>query len=510
MSRQQPPPVAVLSAAWRTLRRMRTAIILLLILAAGAAVGAFFPQRPVSPLTANAWVEDHRSWARIAEFFGLLDVYGSWWFMAISVLLLVSLVGCLLPRYRAFFRAVRARPRAAAALEVQPHYRTGEMALAPEAALHGAERLLRDRRFRLAREDGTVAAEKGHWREGGSLVFHTALLALLIGMAAGKLFGHSGQVAVIEGETFRDTRIEYDSLSAGRFFPGHKGFGVTLEAFDVDWYPNGVPSTFVARTSILDQEGTFVRPYDVYVNSPLTYDGVRLYLLSWGWAPEIRVRQNGAVLYDGPTVFLSDDGSWRGVVKTPGAEPLEMGLEMFFVPDAVLGDDGTPVNGGPRPENPLVVYQQYLGDLRLEEPQSVYALDPRELAPGAVGALRLGRTEGLGDGIEVSFTGLKQYAVFHVASNPGAPVLLVAAILLLVGLIPALYSSRRRVWVRATLHGDAARVEIAGNAAQRKAAFEEEFTELVRDLDRDLHARMSADSAPDGRRIGAQIGGPDG
>jgi cytochrome c biogenesis protein ResB len=95
-------------------------------------------------------------------------------------------------------------------------------------------------------------------------------------------------------------------------------------------------------------------------------------------------------------------------------------------------------------------------------------------------------------GISIEFAGLRQYSVFQVASNPGAPVLLAAAVLILVGLIPALYSSRRRVWVCAAPAGDVARLEIAGQALQRKAAFEEEFGALLRELDRDLHARIGA------------------
>ncbi len=106
----------------------------------------------------------------------------------------------------------------------------------------------------------------------------------------------------------------------------------------------------------------------------------------------------------------------------------------------------------------------------------------------------MGGTSTLPDGITVSFTGLKQYSVFELASNPGAPILLVAAVLILVGLIPALYSSRRRIWVRAAPHNGVAHLEIAGQAMQRKAAFEEEFKTFVRDLDKDLH-RIGA---PDG------------
>lgn len=492
MTRAASTAAGVARAAWRRLRTMRTAIILLLLLGAGAAVGSLFPQRPISEASVDRWVARNRGWAGTAERLGLFDVYGSWWFMGIYALLLVSLVGCLVPRYRAWVRALRRRPFTAAALPSQQHYRSGTVALSPEVALASAESVLRTRRFRLARANGTVAGEKGHFREGGSLIFHTAFLVLLVGMSIGKAFGFSGQVAVVEGERFADTHIEYDFISEGRFFgERHTGLELALDDFDVSWHPNGVPKGFVSSVRLFDGD-RLVRREDIHVNSPLTVGSVRFYELSWGWAPRIRVTQNGTVLYDAPTVFLSRSGLKTGVAKAPGAKPFQTGLEMFFYADPDIDERGNPFDRGPEPRSPLVVFEQYVGDLGLDKPQSVYELDPRGLVPAEAGALRLGETAKLARGIEVSFPELRQYAVFQIASNPGAPVLLAAAVMILVGLLPALYSSRRRIWIRAAPEDGVARLEIAGHALQRRAAFEEEFKALVRDLDRDLHARAGA------------------
>lgn len=469
---------------------MRTAIVLLLLLGAGAAVGSLFPQRPIDPSIVEAWIERNGGWAWLAEKLGLFDVFGSWWFMAIYGLLLVSLVGCLVPRYRAWVRAMRQRPRARTSLDSAPHYTAGRVALPPEAVLDGAARALRSRRWRLVREDSTIAGEKGHLREGGSLVFHTAFLVLLVGMSAGKLLGHSGQVAVIEGERFTDTHIDYDYITEGRFFgERHSGLTLALDAFDVTWHPNGVPRDFVSRVRLLDGDRV-VRTQDIHVNSPLTYGGTRFYQLSWGWAPEVRVEQRGRVLYDAPTVFLPRGTLWRGVVKVPGARP-QVGLDMLFFTDPAVGPDGTPNNVSPEPRQPLIVFQSYSGDLGLTVPQSVFDLDTTLLVAEEAGAIGLGESIDLPNGVRVTFSRLRQYSVFQVATNPGAPILLAAAVMILVGLVPALYSSRRRVWVRAAPSEGAARIEIAGHAMQRAAAFEEEFRSLVRTIDESLTTRGS-------------------
>jgi hypothetical protein len=48
------------------------------------------------------------------------------------------------------------------------------------------------------------------------------------------------------------------------------------------------------------------------------------------------------------------------------------------------------------------------------------------------------------------------------------------------------------VWLRAVPAGGTLRIEVAGQALQRKAAFEEEFTALVRELGRGLEVEQPA------------------
>ena len=152
-----------------------------------------------------------------------------------------------------------------------------------------------------------------------------------------------------------------------------------------------------------------------------------------------------------------------------------------------------PFNRSPLDRRPVMFFQSFRGDLGLVRPQSVYVLDKTAMIPGDVGGMPLGGSANLGDGIKIAFPELKQYSVFAVSSDPGLPLMLGAAILILVGLLPALYSSRRRVWVRANADASGSRVEVAGQAFQRKGAFEEEFKTIVRNLDLDLTRSATRD-----------------
>ena len=468
---------------------MRTAIMLLFALAAAASIGSFIPQRPINELAVIRWKAMRPGLGAFFERIGFFDVYGAGWFTAIYTLLLVSLVGCLVPRYRAFWRVWRATPKPGAR---GAHTFEGVAACGEDEAIDIAERSLRRRRYRTARIEGGVAAERGHWREGGSLMFHTAFLVLLVGVAVGKGWGFNGQVAIVEGDRFTETHVAYDSINEGsRFGERHRGFTLAVEDFNATFADNGVPKEFVSRVKLFEGD-QLVRDTDIRVNNPLVYRGVSIFQLAWGWAPRIVIEAgDGTVLHDAPVVFLPDGGGWRGVVKVPQTKPEQIGLEMYFFNDLKVDERGRPRNVSPLPNRPFVFFQEYRGDLNLSAPQSVYEIDKRKMKPGDIGAVALNASETLPGGYTISFPGLRQYTVFQIAADPGQAVVLAAAALILVGLFPSLYSSRRRVWVRVRSSAAAggepeSRVELSGLALQRKASFEEEFGAIVRDLGRQL------------------------
>jgi cytochrome c biogenesis protein len=95
---------------------MATALWLLLALAIATVIATFIPQEPVIPPTVAEWragtMGPGEGVAAAFDALGLFDVFGAPWFMALTVLLLVSLTGCLVPRVRGFAKVVRRPPSA--------------------------------------------------------------------------------------------------------------------------------------------------------------------------------------------------------------------------------------------------------------------------------------------------------------------------------------------------------------------------------------------------------------
>jgi len=491
---------------WRTLRSMRTALILLLMIALASVAGSLLPQWPNTPERVLQYRADHEIWGTFFDRAGLFDVFGSWWFVLLVTLLFVSLISCLVPRTRALWRALRTPPMQAREIDSFPRYAEVTVETSPEAAIESARRTLRRRRFRVARDPDhpALAAEKGVAREVGSLAFHWAFILLLAGVMYGKGTGFSGLVAVVEGQSWVDAEANYDgTLRTGRFFgDDFTGVGLHLREFGSEFLRTGQPMDFVSRVDLLRPDGSELRQQDIRVNHPAKVEGIWIYQSGFGWAPVIEVTDGGEVAASGPVVMDRDPAPegvdefampWRGVVKLPGAgvDAVDRAVELELWPDSRALTALLQPGAEPQPmlvmNEPIIRFTLWEGPLVDLATNRLDTTSMREVSSGVVGAGRsadLADGGALADGDEgsgstISFQELRQYSVFQVSRDAGVPLVLAAAILILVGLLPALYSSRRKVWVRVDPDGVGARLRVGGLAMQRKPQFEEEFARLV-------------------------------
>jgi cytochrome c biogenesis protein len=512
--------------AWRQLTSMRTALVLLFLFAIAAIPGSVLPQRRVSPEQVVTYLRENPGAGPWLDRFQLFDVYSSVWFSAIYLLLFVSLVGCLVPRLRAHAVAlVRSPPPAPARLERLPAHSSGPAHDGDLAAT--AERLralLRKRRFRtVVRGSGdefSVSAEKGHLKETGNLLFHFALLALLVGMAAGSLFGWHGNRLLVAGpeQGFCNNRQQYDEFSPGarvtdRSLPR---FCVSLVDFHASYLDSGQATSFRARMAYEVDGRSGERAMGV--NNPLRLGEATVYLLASGYAPIVRYTDRTGRIQNAVVPFLSTDDylTSTGVAAFPDANigvvdrsygptgKAQVAFEGTYlptVPDNVhVGRSAHPAERDPR-----LMLRPYFGDLGLDagEPQSVYDINQRQVANGlltAVGdpiALKPGERATLGDGSTVEFLGTRPWVAVSVRHDPGEELVLGGAVLLVVGLLGSLTGRRRRIFFRVTPAG----FEAGGLPRTEYPGFTAEFESIVRE------AREGA--GQDGERIRPATGDHD-
>ena len=157
------------------------------------------------------------------------------WFSAIYILLMISLVGCIIPRLFVYARALRARPpRAPRHLSRLPgehvvHLRRGPRTSSSTGPRPGpASAGSGSTGWRAATR---VAAERGHLREAGNLLFHLAVIVVLVGVAIGSLFGYKGGVIMFVGKDygFSNNLTQYDDFAPGSLFDPARDGAVLLQ-----------------------------------------------------------------------------------------------------------------------------------------------------------------------------------------------------------------------------------------------------------------------------------------
>ncbi len=493
---------------WRQLTSMRTALLLLLLVALAAIPGSVFPQRSIDVSAVQTFLEDHPAAGPILDTLGFFDVYTSAWFSAIYLLLVISLVGCILPRTATYRRTLTAPPPA---VPRRPE-RLGtslvlETAASPDEVEEAARALLRRRRYRLRRrdEDGVgrdgvdagrggagasrdvteVAGETGYLREAGNLLFHYGVVAVILSLAAGYLVGWKGDRIVPIGESFANNRAAYHTFSGGPLVDPTRmqPFVVTLDSMiarfedQVGTGQLGAPREFRVEATVRDTPTSAPRHETLGVNSPLHFSGAEVYLLGNGYAPVVTVRDAaGQVLYRQATPFLPDDGNYRstGAIKVPAASPKQLGFSGVFLPTVVDksagggGAEGTSgdltdlASGFPGLNDPMLVLSVYEGTLFPQpEAQSVYRLDTRGMTPVPAPddapltlQLRPGQTVTLPDGRgSVELSGIDRWAGISTRYDPVKGVALGSSIVMLLGLLASLVIPRRRVFLRARRTG---------------------------------------------------------
>ncbi len=458
---------------WRSLTSMRTALILLLILILAAIPGSVFPQRVADEFAVNEFLEANPTLGPILDRLGMFDVFGSTWFAAIYLLLFVSLVGCVVPRSRQLWRQWREGPPQPPSRVSQ---RTGALWIpADETTVDSAADHLRAAGWRVNAGDDWVSAEKGFLREVGNLGFHLSIVALLIAVGLGSVFGWRGNVVVREGQGFANTLTQFDQWGGGRAVAPSDlpPFAFTLESFTVDFErgeaQRGAPRDFEAVVALQPEPGAAPTTEVLRVNMPLRIDGADVYLIGHGYAPQITVTgPNGSVLFDDTVVFLPQDANFTstGVVKLPDARP-QLAFTGIFAPTATI-DAAGPRSLFPAPDAPGLFLSAFTGDLGLDGgvPQSVYRLDTAELEQIGLEGLSPGQSWQLPDGTTVAFTGVERYVSLQISHDPGRVWALITAALVMAGLMLSLFVPRRRIWLRCT--GD--RAALAGLARTEGAA----------------------------------------
>ena len=533
-----PKVVTWLRRAWHWLTSMSTALILLFLLALAAIPGALLPQRQVSASLVDDYLKANPTMGPIYDKLQFFDVFSSTWFVAIVTLLMVSLVGCIIPRSLDHWRAYRAAPtRAPKYLSRMPLHASGVV----EGDIGGVDKHVHSvlRKWHTATYEPaadragahSISAERGYTRELMNLLFHIGLVGMIVTFAAGRMVFYEGQVIVVTNseapsavpversrEFCNTSPANFDVFRAGSLFDGTglTPFCFESQNFVADYLPNGQASGFtsdITYTDDVSKPKSEWEPFTLEVNKPLRVRGNRVYLQGHGFAPQVTITwpngetrtqmvqfrptdvqtflSSGVMRFDPPAGMYPDLAERRAH---------QIAIEGVFAPTASwTGPNGDMLQSAfPAMDAPALAAEVYVGDAGLDtgRPQNIFVLDQSLIADGRLEKTqRLNLEPGqetevdLGDAgtVKVRFDGAAEYANYQISRDPLQGWALAATAVMLAALAASLTIKRRRVWVRlrpvegAGHDGGAGlvEVEIAGLARTDRAGWGSEFNEVV-------------------------------
>jgi cytochrome c biogenesis protein len=310
MSSARPAPVA--KELLDLFASMRFSITLLCVICIAAVTGTVVKQHEPMGNYVNQFGP---FWAELFGKIDLYTVYGAWWFLLILAFLVLSTSLCIarnapkiLADLRSFKEGVREQ-----SLSAHHHKAIAELHSNPDMALAeiGATLTRLGWRARVQQRDhGTmVAARQGAANKLGYLAAHSAIVLVCLGglfdgdlmlrvlmWAQDKtLYNGAGQVGDVRPEhrlpsnnpSFRGNLFVPEGTRSGTAVLSlptgvvlqDLPFEVELKKFSVDFYPTGMPKSFVSDILIrdLDTPGAAPLPATVKVNEPVLHRGVAIY-----------------------------------------------------------------------------------------------------------------------------------------------------------------------------------------------------------------------------------------
>lgn len=500
---------------WRQLTSMRTALMLLLLLAVAAVPGSIWPQRSVDPVRVTQYIRANPDLSVWLERLRLFDVYSSPWFAAIYLLLMVSLMGCIVPRLRQHWSTLRCPPPAAPRrLDRLPAHRRTVLGTDADVddVVAAARTVLHRNRARLrAGEPGArdVAAERGYLKETGNLVFHVSMLGVIVSVALGHVWGWRAELILPEGQDFTSNVSTYDTMRPGPWvdLDDIPPFTLRIEDLSVEFESQargaqfGAPRLFEAQVSTSPAPGEPEQVQRLAVNDPLRVEGASVFLLGNGYAPVVTVRNGqGTVVYSEAVPFLPQDNNYTstGAIKVAGADP-EMGFYGAFLPTARFDAERGPTSDFPGLVDPALAIGIYEGDLFPDGiPQSVYVLDvsgmkavSNESGEQVQLLLRPGETKALPGGRgSVTLDSVIRWGGLVVRHDPGRVPVLTFSLSALAGLVMMLAVRRRRLYVRVTEEWDGGARHTVLSVAGLAKGDDSGLLDLVDRIGEQIHDRV--------------------
>ena len=454
-----------LKSLWNFFASVRLTVVVLISLAVLSVIGTLIPQNQ-SP--AEYFDAFGPFLYEVMTTLDIFDMYHSWWFQFLILMLVVNIIICSIDRLHRTWRIIF--PGTASFNLEQFRQRKSRLdfkvnATAPQLQVSYKKQV--EKAFgtcRLENQDKgyAITVEKGRWTRLGVYGVHLSVVVLLIGGLIGSMSGFDGYVNILEGES--TSTIQLRNTGASMVLP----FSIRCDDFQVQYYEGTQrPKEYRSSLTILEN-GQPVLKKDIVVNDPLHYRGITIYQSSFGKADA--APQTSAPLQMPEKIELTFRSVESGMLYNKSmaiGQPVDLpeGLGRFVITDYEPAAEFKGMSLGPVLRGLLTPGQG--------EPQEIIL----PLRFPRFDAMRQGKvvisvTDPLPEVEQRFYTGLQ------VNSDPGVPLVYAGFILMIAGCVVTFFMSHQRVVVEVQPARKGSEVMVAGTSNKGKFAFQHKLKRL--------------------------------
>jgi cytochrome c biogenesis protein len=457
---------SALRKSWQTLSSIKTGVVLIILVVIFSAAGTVILQRPMTEPDDMARAYSP-AMLRFLDVTGLTDVFHARWFVALMIVVSLSIIAASVQRFpnawRYFSRPYKSPDQNfRRALPLQASIAISD----EEQGLGAAERILRKHGFRSERivrtNSFSLFSERNRISEMAVYIVHASLLLIFLGGIIDALVGWRGFLMLTPGKAGNQIEMK---TGVSRTLP----FSVLCNAAGEETYSDGTPKKYWSKLAIVEN-GQEVSRKEIVVNDPLVYQGVRFYQASYGRTGKL----DELVLNVTPAKGGSSQQISLGMNQEVALDADTTVQLVEFIPDFVVQDGHVYArsNDVTNPAVHMVVTSTKTKDTTnywlpeisgvAENSSSPYIFEPKDLKTGV-------------------FTGLE------VSHEPGQWAVWAGVVLMAVGLTFVFYVIHMRLWVVPVQNANGSlNLWIGGSANRNRDAFEEKFGLLVEDLRKEL------------------------
>lgn len=399
---------------------------------------------------------------------GFMDMYHSWWFVALLILFSTNIVICSLDRLPRILKLVKEPlvPMKEEQLKRFVIYREIVLNGKPDKVKNAVSAIIKSAGFHYAESEEQKGyqffSQKGKYSRLGVYITHFSILIILLGAVIGIFFGFKGYLNLPEGAVANEVYSVTD-----KEIP--LNFDIRCDNFDVEFYGRSdMPKEYKSWLTIIEN-GREVLKKSIAVNDPLTYEGITFYQSSYGLVPNSLER--GIFLFR----VISTNGKTSNLnlrlgdtFEIPGTNIT--GKIIDFSPALKIDESGQAFTYANQMNNPAVYIE--FSESGHQKPYSGWILKRRP------------ETWQLPDGNKVEFLDYwgVEYTGLQVRKDPGVWVVYLGCITMSIGLFIAFFRSNRKIWIKIVEEKNNSKVIVGAITNKNRAAFERKIDRMISTL----------------------------